>query len=132
MADEVHVRARVHLPEHPVDVERVGLQVEVETLREHDLEDVARKDVLLRHVDRAGVEAGAHGRAHVGQRLVRVGRLHERVRKGTTEVGSEHVEPAGGGVVRAIGVDAVADDHVVDEEHPLPPVVERGQPADDR
>ena len=41
LAQEVHVRARVHLAQHPVDVERVGVEVEVEALREHDLEDVA-------------------------------------------------------------------------------------------
>ena len=33
LAHEVHVRARVHLAEHPVDVEGVGVEVEVEALR---------------------------------------------------------------------------------------------------
>ena len=54
VAHEVHVRARVHLAQHPVDVERVGVEVEVEALRQHDLEDVAGEDVLLGHLDRLG------------------------------------------------------------------------------
>ncbi len=40
LAEEEHVRARVHLAEHPVDVERVASEVEVESLGEHDLEGV--------------------------------------------------------------------------------------------
>ena len=53
VAHEVHVRARVHLPQHAVHVEGLGLEVEVEALREHDLEDVAGEDVLLGDLDRA-------------------------------------------------------------------------------
>ena len=41
-AEEVHVGARVDLAQGPVDVEGVGVEVEVEALGEHDLEDVAR------------------------------------------------------------------------------------------
>ena len=51
-AHEVHVRARVDLAQHPVDVERVGVEVEVEALGQHDLEDVAGEDVLPGHLDR--------------------------------------------------------------------------------
>ena len=57
VAQEVHVRARVHLAQHPVDVERVGVEVEVEALRQHHLEDVAGQDVLLGHLDRLLVHA---------------------------------------------------------------------------
>ena len=46
-AHEVHVRARVDLAQDAVDVERVGVEIEVEALGEHDLEDVAGDDVLL-------------------------------------------------------------------------------------
>ena len=53
MAEEVHVRARVHLAQHPVDVERVGTEFDVVPLGEHDLEDVAVEDVLLRDLDRS-------------------------------------------------------------------------------
>ena len=54
MAQEVHVRRRVHEPQHAVHGERVDRLDEIEALREHDLEDVAVEDVLLRRVDRVG------------------------------------------------------------------------------
>ncbi len=41
-AQEVEVGARVDQAQHPVDVEGVGPEVEVEALRQHHLEDVAR------------------------------------------------------------------------------------------
>ena len=53
VAHEVHVRRRVDLAQHAVHVERVVVAVEVEALREHDLEDVAGEDVLARRLDRA-------------------------------------------------------------------------------
>ena len=50
-ADEVHVRRRVHVPQRAVDRERVGGDVGLEPLREHDLIDVAGGDVLLGRAD---------------------------------------------------------------------------------
>ena len=46
-ADVEHVRARVHGAQHAVEVQPVALVRRREALREHDLEDVARRDVLL-------------------------------------------------------------------------------------
>ena len=46
-ADVEHVRRRVHGPKHAVEVEPVSLVRRRVALREHDLEDVARHDVLL-------------------------------------------------------------------------------------
>ena len=51
VAHEVHVRARVHLAQHAVHVERVGVELEVVALGEHHLEDVAGDDVLLGDLD---------------------------------------------------------------------------------
>ena len=48
LAQEEHVRARVDLAEHAVDVEGLDTEVEVEALREDDLERVPGADVLLR------------------------------------------------------------------------------------
>ncbi len=59
LAEEEHVRARVHLPEHPVDLERVAAQLEIEALRQHDLERVACADVFLGGVDSVAVKLGA-------------------------------------------------------------------------
>ena len=50
MAEEVHVRAGVDLPQHPVHVVRVGVELQVVALGQHHLEDVAGPDVLLRHL----------------------------------------------------------------------------------
>ena len=66
MAHEVHVRRRVHLAQHAVDVERVDGVHDVVALREHDLEDVAREDVLARGFDRVGVVPARHRRRDLG------------------------------------------------------------------
>ena len=71
VAQEVHVRARVDLAQHPVDVERVGVELEVVALGEHDLEDVAGDDVLLGDLDGALVHAVGHRALDVRQRLRR-------------------------------------------------------------
>ena len=57
MAHEVHVGRRVDLAQHAVHVERIEVAVEVEALREDDLEDVAGEDVLTRHLDGGVVHA---------------------------------------------------------------------------
>ena len=62
MAHEVHVRRRVDLAEHAVHVERIGVEVEVVALGQHDLEDVAGDDVLLGHLDRLLVQPARHRR----------------------------------------------------------------------
>ncbi len=46
-----HVGRRVDGAKRAVDLERVGRDVELQTLREHDLKDVARGDVLLGALD---------------------------------------------------------------------------------
>ena len=58
LAHEVHVRAGVDLAQHPVEVERLGVEVEVEALGQHHLEDVAGEDVLLGDLDRPAVQVG--------------------------------------------------------------------------
>jgi hypothetical protein len=78
LAHVVHVRARVDLAQHPVDVERVGVEVDVEALGEHDLEDVARQDVLLGRLDRLLVATPGHRRAHLGH-LAGFGCVDERL-----------------------------------------------------
>ena len=94
VADHVHVRARVHLAEHPVEVERLGPEIEVEPLGQHDLEDVAGEDVLPGHLDRRLVATARHRRTHVGQRLVGVGRVEERLVDRSGPVGRQLLEPA--------------------------------------
>jgi hypothetical protein len=135
LAHEVHVRARVHLAEHPVHVEGVSVEVEVEALGEHDLEDVAGEDVLARDLDGPPVGVAAHRRAHLGQRVVGIRGLDERLVEGTGPVGGELVEAGEGGVVASVElvvVEAGLDEHVLDERDPLAPVVVGGQLADDR
>ena len=73
-ADEVHVRRRIHVAQRAIDGERVGVDVGLEALRQHDLVDVARGDVLL-------------GRAHVAPRSPRGVRFDADVR-GRSAAGS--------------------------------------------
>ena len=46
-AQEVHVGRRIHVPKRTIDGERVGSDRRFESLRQHDLIDVAGRDVLL-------------------------------------------------------------------------------------
>ncbi len=129
---EVQVRARVHLTQHPVDVERVRVEVHVETLRKDHLEDVPGDDVLLgdehsllvgfrghRAPDlRPGLAAGRHRQGRLGERLEQVCR--------------ELVEPDTGTVVCGIQLGSArsrAERHVVHEHNTLEPVVEGAQLA---
>ena len=47
-----HERRRVHHPQRPIDVERLGLRGQREPLGKHHLEDIAGPDVFLARVDR--------------------------------------------------------------------------------
>ena len=55
-AQQVHVRAGVGGPQHPVDVQRVGVGRALEALGHHDLEALAVADRLLGRLDRLGVQ----------------------------------------------------------------------------
>ena len=54
MAQEIHVGRRVDEAQHAINRERIDRIDQIEALREHDLEDVALEDVLLRGLDRRG------------------------------------------------------------------------------
>ena len=65
LPEEEHVRTGVHLAQHPVDVERLTAELEVEALRQHDLERVTGADVLLGNLDRLPVLLGAGAPPHL-------------------------------------------------------------------
>jgi hypothetical protein len=48
---QVHVRAGIESAQYSIDVDRVGRALVVETLRDHDLEDISVTDELLRPLD---------------------------------------------------------------------------------
>ena len=102
VAQEVHVRARVDLAQRPVQVERVGAQVQLEALGEHDLEDVAGQDVLLGHLDGLGVQLLGRAPAHLGQLVVPLRRDDQRLVERTGPFRGQGVEPAHGGVVEVV------------------------------
>ena len=135
MAEEVHVRARVHLAQHPVDVERVGVELEVVALRQHDLEDVAG-DGCAPWPPRppAGTSRRASSERTSGSGSSPVGRGDRRVRRAAgRDRRPRRLDPRtaprrrrrrGAAVVEAEHGDAL------DQVHPLTPVVERGERAD--
>ena len=136
MAEQVHVRARVDLAEHPVDVEGVGVELEVETLRQDHLEDVAGEDVLLGRLHGSLIGAPAQVGGHLGEHGLRIGRGHERLVERAGPVGRQLLEPLDGFVVAPVqaGLVEVVAQHigVGDERDPLAEVVECSQLADDR
>ena len=77
----------------------------------------------------------AHHRADVGQRVVGVGRIEQRLVERTGAVGGQLVEARDGVVVAAVELvvaEAGLDEHVLDERGPLAPVVVGGELADHR
>ena len=80
-------------PQHPVDVERVGVGRHLEALADHDLEGLAGPDLLLGALDRARGSRRGVAAALVGRLDVRVeGRGRPRG-AGCDEVGGHRVEP---------------------------------------
>ena len=102
-------------------------------MSEHDLEDVASKDVLLGHLDGELVLLRRHARRGVGPRIFRVGRGHQGVGQRLAEIGRHHVDPSAGRFIGpCVGVGIAGREHVVDQIHPAPPVVESGHRSDNR
>ncbi len=136
VAQEVHVRRRVHLAQHAVHVERLVVTFEIEALREHHLEDVAGEDVLARHLDGPLVARGSERgreRWQLGELVVRRRRRHVRQRSG--ELVHQVVEPPHRSGVRR--VDRVRagigrEEDVLDEVETLAVVVERGDVPGER
>src|SRR5690606_40079274 len=64
--EEVHVRGRIQQAKAAVGLERIEVRAAAEALREHDLIDVAGRDVALRALDR--IEERAAGEARLGRR----------------------------------------------------------------
>ena len=93
-------------------------------------------DVLLGRPHRVLVERVGHGAAHVGRRADPVGQgPWPAGRAGGSSrrpAGRAGPWPAAWARVELVGAPGRIDDHVVDEHHPLAPVVEGGQLADHR
>ena len=127
VAQEVHVRRRVDLAQHAVHVERVDRLVQVEALREHDLEDVAREDVLAGGLDGRLVETTGHRGAERRQLGELVGRgWRRRVRQRAGQLVDATVEAVDGALIGVGGVDGLVQEDVLDEIEALAEVVERG------
>ena len=132
---EVHVRARVHLSQHAVVVERIGVEIEREPLGQHHLEDVAGEDVFLRHLDRAPIGARAHRRPHLRQLVVDQGRLDQRFGQRSGTVGRQLLEPLDRFVVHLIQLVVAGigrDEGVRYQGDALAEVIERRELPDDR
>ena len=91
-AQEVEVRARVHEPQHPVQVEGIGVEVEVEALRQHHLEDVPGPDVLLGAQHRALEGLRRHRGGDLGDAVVGSRRFQRRPAERAGQLGGELVE----------------------------------------
>ena len=91
--------------------------------------------MLASHLHRRLVLAGTHRRRDLRDLVVWAGRAEQRLVERAGAVGGQLVEPPDRGVVGGIedGLVGVGiHDHVVDQGHPLAPVVEGGELTDDR
>src|SRR3954452_9685591 len=97
MVDEIeieHVRRRINRAESAIDRERVSGSREIDPLRKHNLEDVARADVLLCGFDVIPVSLWRGVRARAISRGSRERFVAERKRRqGRTEPGDKPVNP---------------------------------------
>src|SRR5699024_6233729 len=64
--EQVHEGARVRMAQHPVDAQRVRRTWGVESLPEHDLEDLPVDDLLLRLRHAVEVDLSRCPRGHLG------------------------------------------------------------------
>ena len=141
-AQEVHVRARVEQAQGPVDVVGVGLERQVEALRQHHLEDVAGPDVLLGGADRRLVRLRRDRAGGLG--LGQPGRRGSHHRAGVRSVArpravrGQLLQAGTGGLVGRrhgrrveLAVRCLGHHHVVHEDDALAPVVEGAELADD-
>ena len=133
VAQEVHVRAGVHLAEDAVEIERVGLEVDVEALRQDHLEDVAGQDVLLGHLHGPLVHAVGHRAANLGRGLPGHGRFGQWHHQRLGQLRRRGPDAFARLVVLAVHVRPghVQDGDALDQVDPLAPVVEGGHRADD-
>ena len=123
--EQIHVRAGVGHPQHPVHVERIGLGIHLEPLRRHHLKRLAGLDVTDELVDdRAVLLDGALGAV---QRLGPAERRHRR-RKVLAKRGSHHVKSGDGVVICPVDafVGAVPVHRVGDERDGPLVVIHRG------
>ena len=141
MAQEEHVRAGVHLPEHPIHVERVAAQVEVEALRQHDLECVTCTDVLLGSLDSLTVQLRASAAPNRAGRERCPGRRRRRepLLPRLLQIAPDHLQALQRIEVdgpEPVGIPALVlvalEEHVVDERDALAPVVKGGELTDHR
>ena len=108
------------MPERAVDGERVGLDLDVEPLRQHDLVDVAGRDVLLPLPHRRLELLPGDVRPHDERRA---GRGH-RLRQTRLELPFEEPDLRARKLVERVEVVVGPDAGVGDEQHPVAHVVE--------
>ena len=97
-------RARIHDPEDAVDVERLGRRLDLEPLAGHDLEDVARLDVLLAMADdRPRMLAGEVGRGAERDRPSVSISASARSGRRRGQAGDQLVDPGAGRLVGRLG-----------------------------
>ena len=121
MPQEVHVRARVDLTQDPVEIEGLRIEIEIEALREDNLEDVAREDVLTGRLDGSAVLGLSHRRGDLGDRVGGVRERHQWFVDGSGTVIGELMDLGDRRVVGGLQIGVVVDDDVGEQGDPLSP-----------
>ena len=132
MPQEVHVRARVDLTQDPVEIEGLRIEIEIEALREDNLEDVAREDVLTCRLDGSAVLGLSHRRGDLGDRVGGVRERHQWFVDGSGTVIGELMDLGDRRVVGGLQIGVVVDDDVGEQGDPLSPMVVHGEFSDHR
>ena len=120
-SDEIHVRRRVHVAQRAVNGEWIGGYVGLEPLRQHDLIDVARGDVLL-------------GRAHllfellarvIRRDLEAVRRVALGFRQVAFQLALEELNLRARELIQRLEIVVRGDPRIGDDQDPVLHVVER-------
>ena len=109
------------MAERAVDGERVGAELRLEPLRQHDLVDVAGGDVFLRGAHHPFEGIARHIRGDRQGRAFGVCRLRQR----PIELPLDELDLGAGELVQRLEVLVAGDARVGDDEDPVPHVIER-------
>ena len=115
------------MAERAIDRERIGGDLRLEPLREHDLIDIAGGDVLLRGLHHLEKALARHVRRH----LDALARLRMRMRQIAAQLALEELDLRARELIQRLEIVVGRDARVRDDQDPMLHVIERQHRVED-
>ena len=127
----IHVRTRVNLSQHAVNIERVSIKLHIKSLRQYNLKNVSCTNVIFCNCDSALIHAVRHRRFNA-QRVVTQRRLNWGVRNRSRQIFDTFIYADNRRVIRRISRRNIKTCHWHAFNHvaTLTPVIKRCKRAD--